>query len=103
MTEKNFLAQENLAIELAKTGRPDEALPHWEAAAAIWEEATAVKPDVADFHFKLGQMLQRTGREQGRPRGRRDAQKSARVFRPGRELDPQKYGGRVPREPRAGN
>lgn len=57
VTEKNFIAQDNLGGALVLLGSPDEAYPHFEAAARI-------NPRDPMSHSNLGAYLQLHGRPQ---------------------------------------
>jgi Flp pilus assembly protein TadD len=55
VTRDNWLAQTNLGIALAQSGKTKEAIVHY-------EQALQVKPDLADAHYNLGISLARVGR-----------------------------------------
>ncbi|HED66517.1 MAG TPA: hypothetical protein ENJ09_13305 [Planctomycetes bacterium] len=58
VTEKNFLAETNLARALEDEGRPEEALPHYRLAAEY-------RPGVPLVHYQLGRSLALRGDLEG--------------------------------------
>lgn len=55
VNEDNYLAHNNLGVELQRAGRADTALLHY-------AECLRLKPDYAEGHNNAGQLLQRAGR-----------------------------------------
>ncbi|HTD68321.1 MAG TPA: tetratricopeptide repeat protein [Candidatus Limnocylindria bacterium] len=54
VTTNNFMAHHDLGVALRESGRLDDALPHFQAALRIRENALS--------HFEMGQVLERQGR-----------------------------------------
>jgi tetratricopeptide (TPR) repeat protein len=55
VTSRNGVAEDNLGVALMEMGRPDEALPHFQAAAEYI-------PRLATAHYNVGVLLQRQNR-----------------------------------------
>jgi len=57
VTRHNGIAEDNFGVALMELGRPDLALPHFQAAAEYI-------PELATAHYNLGVLLQQQGRSQ---------------------------------------